>query len=101
MKYLYWGCVVLLILALGRQSSGYYTFLRIAVFIGALVAAKEVYTPEVKIFTYIFLLIAILFNPILPVYLYSKGAWVPIDLMAAGVFAIKAYLTEDKNATVE
>ena len=30
--------------------------------------------------------IAILFNPIIPIYLYDKGIWVVLDLLTAGAF---------------
>ena len=34
-------------------------------------------------------LIAIVFNPIIPVYLHDKAIWMPIDIIAAILFTIK------------
>ena len=99
MKLLYWVCVGLLLVALGSWPIGYYTFLRIGVCIGGVLAAREIYsaTNRLNIFVLIFIGIAILFNPLVPVYLHNKGIWLPLDLLAAACFAAKAYLTEDKK----
>ena len=56
----------------------YYDILRVVVSIAALI----------NIFrgNYIFIPILVLFNPILPVYLYSKPLWVIIDIVSGMLF---------------
>ena len=36
-------------------------------------------------------LIAILFNPIIPIYLNNKSAWMPIDIICGIIFIIKLF----------
>ena len=40
-------------------------------------------------FVWIFGLIAILYNPIIPVYLYKKEIWMVVNIITAGIFFIK------------
>jgi len=56
----------------------YYELLRIIVSIMAIINIFKAY--------YIFIPILILFNPIMPVYLYSKALWVIIDIISGFVF---------------
>ena len=56
----------------------YYDILRWAVSIAAIINIfKE---------RYIFIPVLVLFNPIMPVYLYSKPLWVIIDIISGFVF---------------
>lgn len=34
--------------------------------------------------------IVVIFNPIIPVYLYKKSLWVPIDIISAIIFSVSA-----------
>lgn len=82
---------VLLFLAVANLPYGYYRFLRIAV---TLIAGANAYSSYKKgdyILFIIFLGIAILFNPIIPIYL-SKDIWIPIDIIAGVFFGITAFL---------
>jgi hypothetical protein len=36
-------------------------------------------------------LIAITFNPIIPIYLNDKSAWMPIDFLVGALFLIKSF----------
>jgi hypothetical protein len=42
-------------------------------------------------------LLALLFNPFIPVYLNDKDAWLPIDLIGGVLFFIKAYSRSPKE----
>ena len=86
LKYL---ATALLILAIFHLPYGYYTFLRIIITIIAGVCAYEELERSNKTSFAVFLGIAILFNPIVPVYL-SKSVWIPIDLAAAFFFGLSA-----------
>lgn len=68
---------------------GYYTFLRIAVCLSAVIAAYLAFKVRSQIDAYaaISLAVAIAFNPIVPIYL-NKGLWSIIDVVAAIWFAL-------------
>jgi len=76
---------VLLLLAILPFPYGYYTFLRLAVFIGGSFLAHQLYQRESIGWAVVLACIAILFNPLIPVYL-SREAWFPIDLVSSGIF---------------
>jgi hypothetical protein len=88
-------CAGLLILALFNLPIGYYTFLRIAVTIGAVAIVFREFEGGFNAWVILFGLTAILFNPILPVYLNNKSAWMPIDIIVAILFLVKAFTTPD------
>ena len=69
---------IMLFIAVLPLGSGYYDLLRLVVSVAA----------AVNIFrgSFIFIPILILFNPIIPVYLYDKAVWVIIDIVSGLVF---------------
>lgn len=81
-------CCILLLAAVARLPIGYYTFLRIAVTFGALAVIISEMTKSIGLWIIVFALIAIVFNPVIPVYLYKKSLWTPIDILAAVAFGI-------------
>lgn len=82
----------LLLLALIPLPYGYYTFLRIVVTLCAALAAFEFYmSAKWRFISYIFIGIAILFNPVLPIYL-TRTIWAPFDVIVAGIFCFGLYL---------
>ena len=80
------AAAVLLLLAIAPLPIGYYKFLRISTTIGAVVLTIDSYKGQVNIWSIVFGIIAILFNPIVPIYLYQKDKWMPIDIGAAVIF---------------
>lgn len=86
MKAIAIAAAVLLLLAIAPLPIGYYTFLRIATTIAAVVLIVDSYKGQVNIWSIVFGIIAILFNPIIPIYLYQKDKWMPIDIGAAALF---------------
>jgi hypothetical protein len=82
----------LLLVALGDHPYGYYTFLRWATTIAALFVAWVAWDSGQQWATWPFLAIAILFNPIAPVYL-DRETWRPIDVVAAVCFLGSLALT--------
>lgn len=91
MKALLLICSVLLVLALADLPIGYYTFLRIAVTFGALAVVVKEYDGELSPWIITFGLIAILFNPLIPIYFHDKEVWTVIDLIVAAIFTFKSY----------
>ncbi|KAF0128477.1 MAG: hypothetical protein FD155_3219 [Bacteroidetes bacterium] len=84
-------CGGLLLLALADMPMGFYTFLRIIVTIGAVAVVIKEFENGFTVWILIFLLIGVLFNPIIPVYLRDKGTWMPIDIICAVIFFIKSF----------
>ena len=91
MKYLLLIVAGLLFLALVDFPIGYYTFLRIVVTIGAIGAIISEIENGINFWVINFGIIAILFNPIIPIYLNDKSAWMPIDIIAAVLFLVKSF----------
>lgn len=89
-------CAGALLLTFASLPIGYYTFLRILVTIGAGVIVFDEFKKGMGFWTVIFGLVAILFNPIIPVYLGSKSAWLPIDIVVAILFIVKAFQPQTK-----
>ncbi len=92
-RYLPLIAAILLIVGCFRLPIGYYTFLRIVV---CIVAVILLFYPKNKSITYRHIingLVAILFNPIIPIYLHSKMAWVVIDALVAGWFLFQTIVT--------
>ena len=75
----------LLLVALGQHPYGYYTFLRWAVTVAALVVAWAAFTGFQHWAGWLFVGIALLFNPLAPVYL-DRATWRPIDIASAAAF---------------
>jgi len=99
MRYLLLLCTGLLFLGIANLPSGYFTFLRIIVTIGAVAAIISEIDNGINFWVVSFGIIAILFNPLLPVYLDDKSAWMPIDIIAAVLFLVKSF-TLKKTETV-
>lgn len=86
--------IVVLLIGLLPITGDYYTLLRIIVClfgIVAFVALPKDYSTE-KI---VFLVIAILYNPIFPIYFGSKAIWFPINVVTVWFFwRLRAELKE-------
>ena len=89
MKPLYIACCIILGIALLPITGGFYTLVRIAITIGAVIAAFQNSSNGINIWSIMFGIVAILFNPIIPVYLHDKGAWIMIDIIAMILFIIQ------------
>lgn len=88
-----------LLLGIADMPMGYYTFMRIVVFLAGIFAAFMSYSEKegINIWTVIFALVAILFNPIIPVYLHDKEVWAILDFISAGIFIIKGIIAHKTN----
>lgn len=91
MKYILIACAGLLLLSLAKLPIGYYTVLRIAVTIGAIAVILDEKNKGITFWVFLFAVIGIIFNPVIPVYLGGKNIWLPIDVASAIAFSIKAY----------
>ena len=89
MKLLYIAVCIILGIALLSISGGFYTLVRIIVTISAVAATIQNSSNGINIWSIIYGGMAILFNPLFPVYLHDKGAWVMIDIIAIILFIIQ------------
>lgn len=96
MKGLLLLCATLLFLGLADLPIGYYTLLRIVVTIGSVVVVVTEFENGLNFWVFTFGLIAILFNPLIPVYLNEKSAWMPIDTISGIIFIIKSFTLKQK-----
>ena len=97
MKYLLFICAGLLLLAIANLPIGYFTFLRIVVTIGAVCVIINEIENGLNFWVIAFGLIAIIFNPIMPIYLNNKSAWIFIDVVASILFLIKFFTLKNHN----
>jgi Family of unknown function (DUF6804) len=90
---------ILLVIATARLPYGYYTFTRIVTCgIPAWIAyAGFQEGPAIKVWSIALALIAVLFNPILPIHL-DRSTWFYLDLGAAGVFVAHLIFVRQKLA---
>ena len=82
-------------MSLANLPIGYFTFLRIAVTVGAILCVLKEIKFGINIWVILFGCITILFNPIIPIYLYQKSIWAPLDVITAIVFLV--YSFKNKN----
>lgn len=74
---------VLMLIALADNPHGYYQFLRVATVVLAGFIAYAIYQhDEESKLIWLFVAVAVLFNPFVPIYL-DKGTWAVIDLAVA------------------
>ncbi|MGL3214036.1 DUF6804 family protein [Bradyrhizobium sp. BR 1433] len=85
-KILWPVAVALLLFAILKLPYGYYTFLRVAIFGFCGVVAALSFLEKTSFWGLAFLLLALLFNPVFPVYL-QRQTWFWLDLGAAIVIA--------------
>ncbi len=88
-------CAFLLFVAILNLPIEYYTVLRIVVFFGSLLVIESLLKKGVWVI--VFGIIAILFNPIIPMYLYIKSYWVPIDITSGIMFLLVLFIDKPKN----
>lgn len=74
---------ILLSIGCFRLPMGYYTFLRIVACIIAILAIISNKEEGFGWCNIVFAIVAVLFNPIFPIHLHSKVAWVIIDAVCA------------------
>jgi membrane-bound ClpP family serine protease len=88
MKVIAFTATTLLLLALTPLPIGYYTFLRIAITIAAITFIVNERRNNAIAWMAAFGMVAILFNPIIPIYLYKKALWMLIDIGVAFLFFV-------------
>src|SRR5258708_950442 len=92
--------MMLILTSLFHFPYGYYRLLKIIITAcGSYLAYLEfIRTQSLSLFVIAFALIAILFNPVIPIY-FSKSIWIGIDILSALIFIVHGYIfhnTKDK-----
>ena len=79
----------------------YYTFLRIIVFIASGIVVY--YFGKQKEFNWVFIfgMILILFNPIIPIHFYLKSIWIPIDIITGILFLLLIFIRRKQKELPE
>lgn len=95
MKAIPFICAGLLFLSIADLPIGYFTLLRIVTTIGAIVVLTNEAKTGIGFWTITFAIIAIIFNPIIPVYLHDKATWGVIDAIAGILFLIVGFKREN------
>ena len=80
----------------GFHSKGMYTLLRISVCAISVMTAFKYYEKEQQTLTWIFVVIAVIFNPFVEIHFYRR-TWENIDVITAIIFAVSAYFTKQEN----
>ena len=78
--------IVLLLLASFPFPYGYYTLLRLVVCSTAVFLGWFSYKKQKVRWVWIMGLIALIFNPVIPIH-FNKRLWIVLDLIGAGVFS--------------
>ena len=89
-------CALLLFIAVLKAPREYYWLLRTMVFIGALLVLIK--NGDHVYWMLLFGLVAILFNPIFPIFLYEKLYWMPLDILTGMLFLIEIIINRPKKA---
>lgn len=93
-KVLFAFCATCCFIALFKLPIGYYTFLRVIISLGALLALYNFLRVKDYLWLIIFVIILILFNPISPIYLYRKAIWMPLDAIVGILFLFITFLNK-------
>lgn len=96
MKPLLLICAIFLFIALIDMPIGYYTLLRIVVTMGSVAVVVTEFEDGLNFWVVAFGLIAIVFNPLIPIYLNDKSAWMPIDIFGGITFVLKSFTIKPK-----
>ena len=87
----------LLFIAVIHLPIGFYTFLRISVTCIGIYNAYESRNSDQKLWLMLFICAAIIFNPLIPIYLKNKNAWSLIDIIFGIIFLASAFFSKDKT----
>ena len=85
---------LMLFAALGRWPYGYFQLLRWVTCAAAVWVGFLAYGWQKKWATVIFAIVAVLFNPLVPIHL-SREMWQPIDFACAVLFALDAFVLKE------
>lgn len=100
-KYILITCSICCFTAIIKLPIEYYTFLRTIVSLGALLLIYVWAKQKNYVLTVVFILVLILFNPLLPIYLHRKSIWIPLDIITGLLFLLIAFYPKKQAAKKE
>jgi len=86
-KYFVILSILMLFGAVAEWPYGYYTILRWITCITSILVALQAFNKNIDWAKVVFIVIAILFNPLAPIYL-SRSTWIPLDIITAITFIL-------------
>ena len=86
MRLLQLFCATLLFIACFDLPIQYYTLLRVVVMLGSFSVLFKEFQKDVNLLGIVFIGIAVVFNPIIPVYLQNKSYWISVDIISGLLF---------------
>ena len=89
--------IIVIALAIFPMPYVYYSFLRIVICGCSIFFAIRLFENKQISFVWIFGFLALLYNPIVPVYLYEKEIWTLINIATGILFYFKRNIETDKN----
>ena len=84
-------CATFVLMACFDLQVGYYIFLRTILFVVSLTIIVNELKQKKDFKAVEFIAIALIFNPIVPIYLYKKSLWIVIDILTAMFFLIHGF----------
>lgn len=106
MKTFFIFCAACCFIAILKLPIAYYTFLRLIVSLGAILAIYNFLKYKNHSWLVVFVSLLILFNPVFPIYLHRKSIWMPLDIIAGILFLLigtynkKEPIKEEKTTEV-
>lgn len=94
-------CALCCFAAIFKLPIEYYTFLRTIVSLGALLLIYVWTKQKSYVLTVVFILVLILFNPLLPIYLHRESIWIPLDIITGLLFLLIAFYPKKQPAKKE
>ena len=89
-KNIFWVApIIVMAIGLAPMPYGYYTLLKLVVCGCSIYYAYHLYEKKDQTFVWVFGFFAILYNPIIPIYLYEKQIWTVVNIITAAVFILK------------
>ncbi len=92
-------CALLLLVGVASLPYGYYQFLRLIICLASAFLVYKSIRQKRPLSVAIFVVIALLFNPISPVYL-KKDAWRVVDFVTAATFALLGWHSGRKSKNI-
>ena len=95
MRMIWYIAAGMLFLGAVSMPSGYYSILRFVICGSGIFAAYQNYENNNQGWAVAFGIIALIFNPFVPLYIYDKFAWLVIDIVAGFLFLFNSQKMEN------
>jgi len=101
MKQFFTICSIACFIAILSLPIEYYTFLRAIVTLGAIVLIYNFSKQKKYLLAAVFIIVLVLFNPIIPIYLHRKSIWMPLDIIVGILFLIISFFKKQEPEKIE